>query len=48
MAIHSDFKRDWLSTPKTQFLAVLLVTFALRAGAVGFSDTPCVSSRKLP
>ena len=45
MAIHSDFKRDWLSNPKTEFLAGLVVALALIPEAIGFSIIAGVDPR---
>lgn len=45
MAIHSDFKRDWLSNPKTEFLAGLVVALALIPEAIGFAIIAGVDPR---
>ncbi|MEH6758474.1 MAG: SulP family inorganic anion transporter [Parasphingorhabdus sp.] len=45
MALHSDFKRDWLSNPKTEFLAGLVVALALIPEAIGFSIIAGVDPR---
>lgn len=45
MAIHSDFKRDWLSNPKTEFLSGLVVALALIPEAIGFSIIAGVDPR---
>ena len=45
MAIHSDFRRDWLSNPKTEFLAGLVVALALIPEAIGFSIIAGVDPR---
>ena len=37
MALHSDFRRDWLSNPRTEFLAGLVVALALIPEAIGFA-----------
>ncbi len=37
MAIHRDFKRDWLTNPRSEFLAGLVVALALIPEAIGFS-----------
>ena len=37
MAIHSNFQRDWLANPKTEFMAGLVVALALIPEAIGFS-----------
>ncbi len=45
MAIHSDFKRDWLSNPKAEFLSGLVVALALIPEAIGFSIIAGVDPR---
>ena len=45
MAIHSSFKRDWLSNPKNEFLAGLVVALALIPEAIGFSIIAGVDPR---
>ncbi|HEY9090907.1 SulP family inorganic anion transporter [Parasphingorhabdus sp.] len=45
MAIHSDFRRDWLSNPKTEFLAGLVVALALIPEAIGFAIIAGVDPR---
>lgn len=45
MAIHSSFKRDWLSNPKSEFLAGLVVALALIPEAIGFSIIAGVDPR---
>ena len=37
MALHRKMKRDWLSQPKTEFLAGLVVALALIPEAIGFA-----------
>ncbi|MEE9434616.1 MAG: SulP family inorganic anion transporter [Sphingorhabdus sp.] len=45
MALHSSFKRDWLSNPKSEFLAGLVVALALIPEAIGFSIIAGVDPR---
>jgi len=45
MAIHSDFRRDWLSNPKSEFLAGLVVALALIPEAIGFAIIAGVDPR---
>ena len=45
MAIHSSFKRDWLTNPKNEFLAGLVVALALIPEAIGFSIIAGVDPR---
>ncbi|MEZ5709539.1 MAG: SulP family inorganic anion transporter [Blastomonas sp.] len=45
MAIHSDFRRDWLSNPRAEFLAGLVVALALIPEAIGFSIIAGVDPR---
>jgi len=45
MAIHSDFRRDWLSNPRTEFLSGLVVALALIPEAIGFSIIAGVDPR---
>ncbi|MFC4292621.1 SulP family inorganic anion transporter [Sphingorhabdus arenilitoris] len=45
MAIHSNLKRDWLSNPKNEFLAGLVVALALIPEAIGFSIIAGVDPR---
>jgi len=45
MAYRSDFKRDWLSNPKSEFLAGLVVALALIPEAIGFSIIAGVDPR---
>ncbi|MEO9601613.1 SulP family inorganic anion transporter [Parasphingorhabdus sp.] len=45
MAIHSDFRRDWLSNPRTEFLAGLVVALALIPEAIGFAIIAGVDPR---
>ena len=45
MAIHSDFRRDWLANPKTEFLAGLVVALALIPEAIGFAIIAGVDPR---
>ena len=37
MALHNDFRRDWLANPRTEFLSGLVVALALIPEAIGFS-----------
>jgi len=45
MPQHRNFKRDWLSNPKTEFLAGLVVALALIPEAIGFSIIAGVDPR---
>ena len=45
MAIHSSFKRDWLSNPRNEILAGLVVALALIPEAIGFSIIAGVDPR---
>ncbi|WOE74649.1 SulP family inorganic anion transporter [Alterisphingorhabdus coralli] len=45
MAIHRNFRRDWLSNPRTEFLAGLVVALALIPEAIGFSIIAGVDPR---
>src|SRR5690606_2589628 len=45
MALHSDFRRDWLSNPKAEFLSGLVVALALIPEAIGFSIIAGVDPR---
>ncbi|MEQ9663037.1 MAG: SulP family inorganic anion transporter [Parasphingopyxis sp.] len=45
MALHRNFRRDWLSAPKTEFLAGLVVALALIPEAIGFSIIAGVDPR---
>lgn len=45
MALHSSFKRDWLSNPKAEFLSGLVVALALIPEAIGFSIIAGVDPR---
>lgn len=45
MAIHSDFRRDWLSNPRAEFLSGLVVALALIPEAIGFSIIAGVDPR---
>ena len=37
MALHNDFRRDWLANPRTEFLSGLVVALAPIPEAIGFS-----------
>ncbi|MCB2015219.1 MAG: SulP family inorganic anion transporter [Sphingobium sp.] len=45
MALHSDFRRDWLSNPRAEFLSGLVVALALIPEAIGFSIIAGVDPR---
>lgn len=45
MAIHSSFRRDWLSNPRAEFLSGLVVALALIPEAIGFSIIAGVDPR---
>lgn len=45
MPLHRNFKRDWLSQPRTEFLAGLVVALALIPEAIGFSIIAGVDPR---
>jgi len=45
MPMHRNFKRDWLSQPRTEFLAGLVVALALIPEAIGFSIIAGVDPR---
>ncbi len=45
MAIHSDFRRDWLSNPRAEFLSGLVVALALIPEAIGFAIIAGVDPR---
>lgn len=45
MALHNDFRRDWLANPRTEFLSGLVVALALIPEAIGFSIIAGVDPR---
>ncbi|TNE40802.1 MAG: SulP family inorganic anion transporter [Sphingomonadales bacterium] len=45
MALHSNFRRDWLSNPRVEFLSGLVVALALIPEAIGFSIIAGVDPR---
>lgn len=45
MALHSNFRRDWLSNPRAEFLSGLVVALALIPEAIGFSIIAGVDPR---
>ena len=45
MAIHSNFRRDWLSNPRAEFLSGLVVALALIPEAIGFAIIAGVDPR---
>ncbi|MCW5646949.1 MAG: SulP family inorganic anion transporter, partial [Sphingopyxis sp.] len=45
MALHNDFRRDWLANPRAEFLSGLVVALALIPEAIGFSIIAGVDPR---
>jgi len=45
MALHHDFRRDWLANPRAEFLSGLVVALALIPEAIGFSIIAGVDPR---
>lgn len=45
MAIHSNFRRDWLTNPRAEFMSGLVVALALIPEAIGFSIIAGVDPR---
>ncbi|MDZ3830607.1 MAG: SulP family inorganic anion transporter [Sphingopyxis sp.] len=45
MALHNDFRRDWLTNPRAEFLSGLAVALALIPEAIGFSIIAGVDPR---
>ncbi len=45
MALHNDFRRDWVANPRTEFLSGLVVALALIPEAIGFSIIAGVDPR---